>query len=203
MKAKLILLLFLSASSWSARAQQFAFEYWHEGRIVLDTGDTLKGTIKYDMQTDLLQYQVENKNQSFSARNALFFEIFDATIKQYRQFYSLPYSMSGGGYKAPVFFELLTEGKITLLSREALEYRTYSSSFYYYGTNTRLVMVYKYFLLQENGAILEFIGKKNDWLDLMDKRADDVERYAKTNRFAFDDKYELVKIISYYNSFFK
>lgn len=202
MKVKIILILFFSCSAWPVLAQQFAFEFWHEGKIVLDSGDTLKGAIKYDMQSDLLQYQADNKNQSFSARNALFFEIFDVTIKQYRQFYSLPYTVSEG-YKAPVFFELLTEGKITLLCREALEYRTYSSSFYYYGSNTRLVMVYRYFFLQETGNITEFIGKKNDWLNLMDKRSDEVERYAKTNRFAFDDKYELVKIINYYNTFFK
>ena len=203
MKVKLILVFFFYCGYWSVTAQQFAFEYWHEGRVVLDTSDTLKGVIRYNMQTDLLQYQKDDKNQSFSARNALFFEIFDVTIKQYRQFYSLPFNVAGGGYKAPIFFELLAEGKITLLCRESLEYRNYSSSFYYYGTNTRLVMVYKYFLLQENGAITEFVGKKNDWLDLMAKRADDVEHYAKTNRYAFDDKYELVKIIVYYNSFFK
>ena len=202
MKSKVILILLFSGIAWTGFTQQFAFEYWHEGKIVLDTGDTLKGSVKYDLQTDLLQYQSNDKHQSFSARNALFFEIFDATIKQYRQFYSLPYSVSSG-YKAPVFFELLAEGKMTLLSREALEYRTYSNSFYYYGTNTRLVLVYKYFMLQENGDITEYTGKKNDWLDFMGNNAKPVEKYAKTNRLSFDDKYDLVKIVSYYNSLFK
>ncbi len=202
MKGKIILILVFLSTALAGFSQQFAFEYWHEGKIILDSGDTLKGSVKYDMQTDLLQYQLENNHQSFSARNAVFFEIFDATIKQYRQFYSLPYSVSSG-YKTPVFFELLTEGKITLLSREALEYRTYSNSFYYYGNNTRLILVYKYFMLQENGSILEYMGKKNDWLDFMGNQAKEVEKYAKTNKLAFDDKYELVKIISYYNSLFK
>ncbi len=201
MKSKVVLIIVLLAAA-PAMAQQFAFEFWHEGRVVVDTGDTLKGTLKYSMQNDLLQYQFENKNLSFSARNALYFEIFDGTIKQYRQFFSLPYSVSPG-YKTPVFFELLAEGKITLLCREAVEYRTYSSTFYYYGTNTRLVLVYKYFLLQENGEIVEFTGKKGDWLDMMGKYADDVQAYAKKNKLAFDDKYELTKIISYYNDFYK
>ena len=47
------------------------------------------------------------------------------------------------------------------------------------------------------------MGKKNDWLDFMGNQAKVVEKYAKANRLAFDDKYELVKIISYYNSLFK
>jgi hypothetical protein len=202
MKAKITLVLYLSVGLASSFGQQFAFEYWHEGKIILDTGDTLKGAVKYDMQNDLLQFQADDKNQSFTARKVLLYEIFDVTTKQYRQFYSLPYSVSNG-YKAPVFFELLTEGKITLLCREALEYRSFSSSFYYYGSNTRLVLVYKYFLLEDDGNIVEYTGKKSDWLDLMDKRSDDVQRYAKTNKLSFDDKNELVKILTYYNSFFK
>ena len=202
MKAKSTLVMYLVIGLSASFAQQFAYEYWHEGKIVLDTGDTLIGAVKYEMQSDLLQFQANEKNQSFTARKVLFYEIFDVTIKQYRQFYSLPYSVSNG-YKAPVFFELLAEGKITLLCREALEYRSYSSSFYYYGSNTRLVLVYKYFLLQDDGDIVEYNGKKNDWLDVMDKRSEDVQRYAKANKLSFDDKNELVKIITYYNSFFK
>src|SRR6218665_1551351 len=93
-------------------AQQFPFELWHDGRIVLDSGDTLRGTVKYNMNEDLLQYKAGTRNESYSARKVLFYEIFDNTVKRYRQFYSLPYS-AVGSYKAPVFFELLEEGKIT------------------------------------------------------------------------------------------
>ncbi len=202
MKAKSALIIYLFFGLTTSYAQQFAFEYWHEGKIVLETGDTLKGAVKYDMQSDLLQFQENEKNQSFTARKVLFYEIFDVTTKQYRQFYSLPYSVSNG-YKAPVFFELLSEGKITLLCREALEYRSYSSSFYSFGSTTRLILVYKYFLLQDDGNIVDYVGKKNDWLDLMGKYSGDVQRYAKANKLSFDDKSELVKIVAYYNSLYK
>jgi hypothetical protein len=186
----------------NAYAQQFAFEYWHEGKLVLDNGDTLRGNVKYDLQSDLIQFQQENKLESYSARKVLFFEIFDVTVKRYRPFYSLPYS-TGGQYKAPVFFELLEEGKLTVLCREALEYRTQSSPFYFYGTYTRLVLVNKYFLLKENGKIEEFISKRNDWYELMGSRADEVRKYAKSNKLDVNDKYELGQIINYYNSLFK
>jgi hypothetical protein len=197
-----IVFVFLIFISTNLIAQQFAFEFWHEGRMVLDTGDTLKGKIKYDLQTDLLQIQESSRNESFTARKVLFFEIFDQTVKQYRQFYSLPYTTSGQ-YKAPVFFELLEEGKITLLAREVVEYKTYSSPYYFYGGYTRKVLVYKYFLLQENGEIKEGSEKKADWLQLMGNKADDVQSYAKVNRLDFTDRNELSKIIAYYNSLFK
>jgi len=185
----------------SGYAQHFASELWHDGKLVLDSGDTLKGAVKYNMQNDLVQLQAGGRNESYTARKVLFFEIFDNTVKHYRQFYSLPYS-STGSYKAPVFFELLEEGKLTLLCRESVEYRTYSSPYSFYGSYTRLVLVNKYFLLQENGEIKDVVDKKSDWLDLMGKRGEEVHKYAKANRLEFDNKEELVKIIDYYNSFF-
>ena len=201
---RIFVFLFFSLISITASAQQFAFEFWHEGKMILDSGDTLRGHIKYDMQNDLIQYQpvMGGKLESYTARKVLFFEIFDNSVKRYRIFYSLPYS-TAGQYKAPVFFELLEEGKLTLLSREALEYRTTSSSFYYYGTYTRLILVNKYFILKENGNIEEFRGKKNDWYELMKGREDEVQKYVRANRLDLDDKYELAKAVNYYNSLFQ
>jgi len=183
-------------------AQQFAFELWHTGKAVLDTGDTLRGTIKYDLQTDILQLNDNKKLESFTPRKVLFFEIFDETVKRYRVFYSLPFAQTGQ-YKAPVFFELIEEGKLTVLCREALEYRTTSSPFFFYGSVTRLVLVNKFFMLKENGNIEEFRGKKNDWYTFMPTKADEVERYAKSNRLDLDEKYELSQVIAFYNSLFK
>lgn len=185
--------------SFSAQAQKWPFELWHEGKIVLLQGDTLKGLVKYDLQQDLLQYNWhDQKVEAYSARKVLFFEIFDVTVHRYRQFFALPYT-TPAGYRAPVFFELLEEGKMTLLVREALENRTYSSP-YYMGSYTRVVLVYKYYLMGEDGNIAEFTGNKNDLLDLMGKRAEEVEKYIKSNRLRFDEKYDLAKIIAYYNS---
>lgn len=199
---RIIAFIFFCLISVTASSQDFAFELWHEGKLILDSGDTLRGNIKYDMQSDLIQYQAsENaKPESYTARKVLYFEIFDGTVKRYRIFYSLPYSTSGQ-YKAPVFFELLEEGKLTVLCREFLEHRT-TSSFYFYGTYTRLVLVNRYFLLKENGNIEEYRGKKNDWYELMRGNEDEVQKYVKANRLDLDDKYDLAKAVNYYNSLF-
>ncbi len=200
---RIVVFIIFSLVGISASAQQFAYELWHEGKLILDSGDTLRGTIKYDLQSDLIQYQSkpDNKLESYTARKVLFFEIFDNTVKRYRTFYSLPYS-TAGQYKAPVFFELLEEGKLTVLCREFLEYRTTNSSFYYYGTYTRLVMINRYFLLRENGEIEEYRGKKNDWYELMRGKEDEVQKYVKTNHLDLDEKYDLASAVNYYNSFF-
>lgn len=187
--------------SFSVVAQQFPSDLWHEGKIILLEGDTLKGNIKYDLQQDLVQYGVaDQRTTAFSARKVLFFEIFDTSVRKYRQFFALPFTTTSG-YRAPVFFELLEEGKMTLLSRESVEYRTYSSP-YYMGSYSRLVLVYKYYFLDEKGNITEFTGNKNDLLNLMNKKSEEVEKYIKANKLRYDDKYDFAKIVAYYNSLF-
>lgn len=199
MSQRFVLFFFLVIPAWSS-AQKFPFEFWHEGKIVLESGDTLRGQVKYSMQEDLVQLQTERTMETYTSRKVVFFEIFDVTIKRYRQFYSLPYAATGQ-YRAPVFFELLQEGKMTLLAREALESRT-SSSLYYYGTYTRLVLVNKFFLIKESGTIVQFSGKKNDLIELMGTKGEKVAKYAKEKRLDFDKKYDVAQMVDYYNSLF-
>jgi len=182
-----------------AYGQQFPFEYWHDGKIVLETGDTLKGSIKYDLQNDLVQFAKSGKLESFTARKLTYFEIFDQTSRHYRHFYSIPHTTSGA-YKAPVIFELLAEGRMTLLCRESVEYRSYSNSFYSYGTSSRLIMIYNYYLLKEDGSIEPFVGKRNDLIRLMGKQGPQVEKYIKVNKLDINDRNEFTQIIQYYNS---
>jgi hypothetical protein len=183
-----------------AQAQIWPFELWHEGKLVLVSGDTLKGLLKYDMQQDLVQYAITNNAapEAFTARKVLFFEIFDTSYNIYRRFFALPYS-STPGYKTPVFFELLEEGKLTLLAREFLEYRS-SGSMYITG---RMVLSHKYFFMKENGDIEEFSGTKNDLFDMMGKHSDKVEKFIRANRLRFEYREDFTRIIDYYNSLFE
>jgi hypothetical protein len=192
-------IVMLMSMATSVTAQDWPFELWHDGKIVLLEGDTLKGPVKYDLSQDILQLNLHNKIEAYSARKVLFFEIFDITVHRYRQFFALPFT-SPAGYRAPVFFELLEEGKMTLLAREALESKSYSSPYYYGGSYSRLVLVYKYFFMSDDGTIEAFTGNKNDLLDKMGKQAPDVEKYIKDNRLKYDDKYDFAKIVAYYNS---
>jgi hypothetical protein len=189
----------LVLASLASQAQPWPSEVWHQGQVVLDTGDTLKGNIKYDLKQDLIQYNVPNqRTDAFSARKVLSFEIYDESVRRYRQFFALPYA-GQSQYRVPVFFELLTEGKLTLLSRESVEFRTYSSP-YYLGSYSREVLVNHYFFLDSEGDIEEFKGSKADLLDMMGKQSNDVEKYMKTNRLKIDDKYDFARVVAYYNS---
>lgn len=202
MKHLLFCILCVCASA-GVMAQQWPSEFWHDGKIIIDTGDTLRGQIKYDLQQDVIQYNNQKGVvEAFTARKVLFCEIFDSTIGQYRQFYSLKYNTTSG-YRTPVFFELLTDGKITLLCRERIENQTTSSPYYYGVGYSRMVLVYSYYMLKENGDIVDFSNKRSDVQTMMGKHWDNVQGYMKDHKLRLENKDHLVKIVAYYNSFFK
>jgi hypothetical protein len=188
----------IMAMPFISSAQTWPFELWHEGKLVLLEGDTLRGMIKYDLQQDLVQYTFRDQQpEAYTARKVLFFEIYDTSVNRYRRFFTLPYATSPG-YKTPIFFELLEEGKLTLLSREFLEFRTQTSM---YTTYSRQVLSNRYFFLNENGDITEFTGGKGELLDLLGKNdRDDVEKFMRKNRLILEDKYDFMRIVDYYNS---
>jgi hypothetical protein len=200
LKRNFALIIFLWISV-SATAQNWPFEVWHEGKMVLMEGDTLRGLLKYDIQKDLVEFTVQDQTaEVYTARKVVFYEIFDESVRRYRQFYALPFTTIGN-YKTPIFFELLTVGKLTLLAREFLQNVTTST--YYAGSYTKVVLSHRYFFMDENGEIIQFVGNKNDLLDMMGKQADEVEKYIKAEHLRFDEKYDLMKIVAYYNSLFK
>lgn len=181
------------------RNSQWPSQMWHEGKVVLEEGDTLHGLLKYDFQQNLVQYIVNNKQaEVYTARKVLFFEIFDETIRRYRKFFVLPY-VNTSNYRTPTFFELLEEGRMTLLSRDMLEYKTYNS-YYAYGGFSRLVETSSYYFLKEDGSIEDFRGNKNDFVSRMGDRRKAVEKYIRANRLNFDEKYDVARIVAYYNS---
>lgn len=183
---------------------QFPSEVWHDGKLVLTQGDTLRGQIKYDLETDIVQFSKDRKTiQTFTARKLLHFEIFDEISKTYRDFYVLPYSVTGN-YQAPIIFELVYEGrKITLLSREAVEYQVTNYPYSVAGSYTRLVLVYTHYFLTDEGKIIEFDDKKKTlYRDIMSDRSSEIKKFIKNNRLRVDRRVDLLKTVAYYNSLF-
>lgn len=194
-------LIFVSAN---LQAQRFPSEIWHEGKLVLLEGDTLRGQVMYNQETDIIQLSNDDLQtiQTYTARKLLFFEIFDKSRSRYRQFYALPYSLTGG-YKAPIVFELIYEGdELTLLSRESIENKVISSPYSAGGTYTRTELVYTYYFLDKEGKIRKFNGKKKDLIFIMKKKGELIKKYIKSENIRVDRRSDLVRTLAYYNSLF-
>ena len=89
---KKILLFFVFVCNYSF-SQQVPSDLWHSGLLITNNGDTIKGNLKYDFENQLIQLKNGETLKAFNVNNLFFFEIYDETIKDYRQFYSLMYEV--------------------------------------------------------------------------------------------------------------
>ncbi len=184
----------------TVKAQEFPSELWHQGMVVLVTEDTLIGKVKYNLNQELIQIEEAKKTYTFSGKKVSYFQIFDETVDAYREFYTLPYALLNQ-YETPVFFEVLVEGKLTLLCRESIMTRTINDR-NPYGANitySRRVLIYTYYFLDDKGTITKYSLKKRDLLKVLAKRANKIDEYMRVNNLKPDKLYDLSRIISFYN----
>ena len=191
-------ILFMPSLLWAQDEKQtLPLDLFYEGKVALQNGDTIKGLIKYSLD-DLLQVWHNHQTESFSAQKVSFFEIFDQSDQRVRQFYAVRYA-GNGQYKTPVFFELISKGRLTVLSREKIHVITSRGPGFHQPTS-ETVIVNKYFLADQDGTITDFDGKKNKWYELMGNHANEIREYVKNNKLDFDKKYQLKNIIDHFNS---
>lgn len=202
LKRFIVFILFLSGSL-TLNAQDLPNEMWHPGQIVLEEGDTLRGQIQYDFKTNLVQLAIDNKIKTFSSQQVLFLSFHCQFFKRYRYFYSIPYRLKGS-MNVPVFFEILAEGRLTLMAREYVVVESINR----YGNpmyrplgvgGTREILTYDYYLLTDNGDINLYLEKKKDLLPYFGRLEDEMSKYIRKNKLKVDKQQDLVRIINYYN----
>jgi len=208
MKYFLTTILF-TLSLLTTQAQTFSQEVWYDGKVVLDTEDTLVGNVRFDLADNLLQLETAGGLKAYTSRNVIAFEINDEVNKMIRKYYSLPYGIASN-YKVPVFFELLTQGDLTLLCREKLVTETapiygYNPYGYgygmgrpnYYGTRNRIA--FDFYFGYPNGNIKSFLGNKKDFFYLVKDHQQDIKEFVREQKLRYNDRNDLTKIVSYYN----
>lgn len=195
-----LIFLFFMAGALTLQAQDFSNEIWHDGYLVSTDGDTVRGLVKYDMETNIIQVIDRNVVKTFSSHKVFYFEIFDKLVENYRQFYSIPYSVNYN-YEIPIVFEVLYEGPLSLLAREAIIQESVSnSSAYWGGSYSREKLSYSFYFLNKEGDIKYYTGKRNDLLDIMGRKSGDVKNFIKKNKLKTDEVRDLIRITAFYNS---
>lgn len=201
MKAGITLITLFLFTIGVAQAQ-FSLEMWHDGKVVLESGDTLRGRVKYDLDNNAVRIVLPNKTEkTFTAHKAWYVEIFDENVNMYREFYALPYEIRPG-YETMVYFEVLQKGEITLLSREKLVQRTVQNSPYnfYRNTYTFTDVAYQYFALKQGNELLDISTKRRDVLALLGKHEKEIKKFMKSNRLKMERRTDLIRTFAYYNA---
>lgn len=183
-------------------AQEFSSRMFHKGWLVTEDQDTVRGDVKYDMETNAVQVVINNeKVNTYSSKKILYFEIYDNVLKTYRQFYAIPYQVESN-YKVPILFEVLYEGQISLLVREKIIMSTdpYSQAYFNGPAASSEKLSFTYYFVDTEGNMTVYNGKKNHLFEILDKNSDQVKKYVKSNRLKTDEMRDIVRITAFYNS---
>ncbi len=189
-------------------AQNFSKEYWHKGEVYLFTQESIKGSIKYDLdQNNITIRTSDNKLRSYNASQVEQFWIEDELQKRVRYFYALP-QLTKDDYRVLYFFELLTEGKVTLLCREnfVVKQAGYYSPYMWGGWSNRgsyVVQEDDYFLLNNEGNVADVAEEREAIMNLFGKKKDVMELYLIDHNNKLRNREDLLKMIRYYNEVYK
>lgn len=185
-------------------AQRYAQDYWHKnGKVKLEDGSVYEGDLKFDLENEIVQLQVDGVLKTFTSRKIQAFEFFDTFEQKDRYYYALPYAKVSN-YKTATFFELLLQDTpVSLLCRESLTTQTYTNNSPYYVYQgppiTRTVIKNEYYFLYKNGNIALYDGTKKGLLYLLRDREKALKDYLRDNRVNFENKNHLMDLINFYN----
>ena len=179
--------------------QQFPSDLWHQGKVFLNNGEVVSGPVKYNLNLNSLNVDMKSTILTFSSKKVVRFQLMDKKSKRLRYFYSLPFALTGD-YKVPIFFEVLHEGKLSLMCREKVAIETiYPYSNYRSRSLTRPVLSYDFYYLRSN-VLKAYTDRNNQLLKvIMKDKADEIKKFMRKNRLKDDKRDDLALIFKYYN----
>ncbi len=211
-----LLATFILSPTTNVMAQRGDIQEWAKGRIILTSGDTLYGPIAYHRTEDIIRVTLSDGSiNAFAPVAVNSFTVTDEKNKYVQTF--RPFLWNRGNdysdYQAPAFFELLTEGKYSLVKREILSARTVSNAYPMYAGSGRYYDPYAYtgsryqtmvldlfYLNTPNNKILALRNPKRDLEDLFKNKERMMREYIKANNLSYSETRDLIKILNHYNS---
>lgn len=172
---------------------------WYEGDIHLTDKSVARGEISYCLDHDVIMLKKEDQTLTLSPMKVDSFVIFDHFLNELRSFHTLPFKELNG-YSRKKFFELLYDGKISLLNREDAMMVAAEQGFDETSDLTEWVLIDRYYMLDEKGEVSYFSGKTNDLLTFMKGQAILVSDYIIDQQLDVSRREDLIAVLRYYNT---
>lgn len=209
---RLFLVFILISVAIHTVAQEFPGQQWHKGEIRF-TDDTFRtGNIKYDLEHDAVQLQVRGRTETYSAQQVASFKIIYEKAKAYRYFFTLPYE-NKAGREIPKFFEVMVEGRVTLLAREYIATVSTGNNARFgrrrglndpynrnFGSLTRNVLAHRMYVVGLDGVIKALNPRRRDVLAALKGHNDELKDFIKDEELKIDRVNDMARLVGYYNA---
>lgn len=210
---RLIVTFLLISSAFQVGAQDFPSQQWHPGVVQLNNDSYVVGQVKYDLEHEAVQVQVNGTTRTYSSQQVASFKIRPKLHRKFRHFFTLPHT-NKTGHKSPRFFEVVVEGKATLLAREYVATVSARSNISRPGTRTGLnnpnnrnlggytktILAHKLFIVNLDGNIHELSNRRKDLFYVLKGHNDDLKAFIKQERIRLDKVNDMARLVGHYNS---
>ena len=215
---QLIVILLVVCGAVGASAQNFSADLWHQGELRLNDNSYVKGQVKYDLEHDAVRIKRNGKIETYAAQQVASFRIVDARTKAFRNFFTLPYA-NKTGHKRPKLFEVIVEGKATLLAREFITTISNSrnnvnrrglgnnrfgngvgnSGLRNPALGTRQILAHKMFIVNLDGNIREVTARKRDLFYILKGHDTELKKFIKKRNLKLSKVRDMAHIVGHFN----
>jgi hypothetical protein len=213
--------IFFILSGFSARvaAQKLNKHDWAVGEVILTDGDTLTGAVSYYFHKELIQVKsIYGLVKTFSPVNVTRFRVFNEQRQEFQTFRPFMYAPNPAepAFKTPTFFEVVTEGKYTLIKRSHYVIRNldpvpaYTSRGYYYEpysleqkeatlNNYQLARLNAYYLCTPQNEIIPLRHPKKNLEQLYRDKSAPMKAFIRRRNLSYQNPVALTQVIQYFN----
>lgn len=201
------------------KGQDLDVQEWRQGKVILTSGDTLSGAIFYHLKGEILQVkEVHGAVKTYSPVNVASFIVFNEQQSRFQTFRSYLWSRRNdyAAFKTPAFFEVMAEGKYTLIKRESFAVRNqdpvprYAAYGRYYepcspdnirynGLYSQVVAVKQFYVLTPEKEIMVLRNPRKDLPDLFQDKAETMHQFMKDKSLFYHNSTDLIPVIRHFN----
>lgn len=199
-----VVLFILIPNFTPAQKYLFSKNYWHKGQIVLKSGRTYQGLVKYHLKYNLVELKTDNSaiTKTFSSAQLEQFSIFDTLTKVERNFFALPVKTTSN-YSPTLFFELIDEGDFAVLSREKIVMKPHNKGLDLKGSSKYdMVLEDEFYILDESGKV-QSCNKPTELSSMMSIPFSELKNYIKANKINLHQRGDFMNLINHFGIYTK
>lgn len=171
---------------------------WCTGKITLKNNVVLEGEVSYDLKFEAIKIKTNNLVRTYTAETIADFEMFDPIKYRHRKYVTVDLPMKEG-YQRKTFFEVLSDGKITILRKSKYVRRPrvtedYRAPHVYLDAVCR----HTYYLYQAD-KFVEIEDFELQVLPLMNSYEEEIVDYVKQCRLKLKEIHEQMRVVHLYN----
>ncbi|MES2734566.1 MAG: hypothetical protein V4714_22655 [Bacteroidota bacterium] len=200
-KKCLLLFIYLSFFSSSTFANELD-NIWHQGVVVLRSGDVFSGDVYYDYHTEVVQCKSGELTKAFAASQVKYFSFQDTEIASNRRFIPLVFQPKPG-YRYESFFEVISTGTISLYRRHGARKHLMANP-KFMQVNRELgfsneIIGFDYYTKSQNGLKKIANFKKEFFPRIMKEYGTAIESFIHENRLRLYQQANQIIVLQYYN----